>query len=214
MFLKFLNFISPKPDRKRELDTALVINQAMHEQTESLCGDVMHSLEHSRAVSKEFESAAKKKIVNQRERSSQMLPRVEMPGQKGQVQILLVEDNSYVANGIKEQILSTKLNAIITFATSLKEVFELLQKQQFDVILLDLKLPDSTDRGETLKQMTDRVSRTPIVVLTADESPELQIKALEVGVQSYLCKYKLPTNTLFLAISQALEQKKRNESVA
>jgi len=67
-----------------------------------------------------------------------------------------------------------------------KEALELLKKEQFDAVLIDLGLPDidGTEVIHKMRQFTD----IPAVVLSARHSPEVVAKALELGADDYITK--------------------------
>ncbi len=84
----------------------------------------------------------------------------------------------------------------------------MLDRQKFDVVLLDLMLPDS--RGmDTLKAIEKVVYRVPIIVETAIEDEVVAVKALESGACGYLPKVLLDNNSIVYAIRAALERQKQ-----
>jgi len=70
--------------------------------------------------------------------------------------------------------------------TRLEEGLALLREQRFDIVLLDLKLPDSYGI-ETFDRLHAQ-SDVPIVVLSGNSNDELALQALERGAQDYLVK--------------------------
>ena len=128
------------------------------------------------------------------------------------LKVLLIEDS------LPDAILLEKVfNKVATTRFELKRVESLQQgvgclfADEFDVILLDLSLPDSWGLNslEKIQQITTEI---PIIVLTGTDSDEIAIAALREGAQDYLVKdYGIDTNVFGLllkrAIAHAIERK-------
>ncbi len=81
----------------------------------------------------------------------------------------------------------------------------------FDVILLDLTLPDS--RGlETFFVMHAHAADVPIVVLSGYDDETTAIKAVQAGAQDYLVKGKVDDNLLVRSIRYAIERSRRRRA--
>ena len=85
--------------------------------------------------------------------------------------ILIVEDDVSIHNVIKE--LLKKENYITYHAYSGTEALLLLEKEKYDLILLDLMLP-AINGEEIIKKVKD----TPIIVLSAKISPDDKVNCL------------------------------------
>lgn len=110
-----------------------------------------------------------------------------------QSHILVVDDNP-----INLQVASTllkTLNQKVTEASSGQEAIQLCKTTNFDLILMDLEMPDmsgleSTRQIRLLKN--NHNATTPVVALTAHAFPSTRIEALEAGMSDLLAKpYKL-----------------------
>lgn len=77
----------------------------------------------------------------------------------------------------------------------------------FDVILLDLSLPDSQGIASFLT-LRDRVPNIPIVVLTGLDDQTLAISAMQQGAQDYLIKGQVDSNLLLRSIRYAIERER------
>jgi DNA-binding NarL/FixJ family response regulator len=126
--------------------------------------------------------------------------------------LLLIEDNQIHAKliqsflGEEEQgCLSENFVFKVTWVQTLGEGLEELTKHSFNVILLDLMLPDS--RGlETLETTLKHCPNTPVVVQTGTEDTTIVVKSLQLGAYGFLPKQNLDSNLLVYGIRLAIEQ--------
>lgn len=93
-----------------------------------------------------------------------------------------------------------------TLAESWAEAAALLQKQSFDVLLLDLSLPDSSGR-DTFLRARAVAPHLPIVVLTGQADEAVGLEAVRQGVQDYLIKGQAYGRQTARAIRYAIERK-------
>jgi PAS domain S-box-containing protein len=131
---------------------------------------------------------------------------------KEQHKVLLVEDDRVDALSV-QKMLTGKKDSPFTLerASRLTEATELLEKSHFDVILLDLGLPESIGL-ETLVKMREQVTHVPIVVLTGEDE-NLSIDALQHGAQDYLIKGRINSAALQRCLRYAIERKKIRDSL-
>jgi len=118
--------------------------------------------------------------------------------------ILLVEDNPGDVRLIK-QILSEApgLRFEMTVAGRVAEALEKLEKQSFDVILLDLSLPDSQGL-DTFHTVYARAPEVPIVVLTGLADETAGVRAVQAGAEDYLIKGQCDSELLVRSIRYAM----------
>lgn len=120
--------------------------------------------------------------------------------------VLLVEDSPGDARLICEMLKSWDATQFaVTQAISLSEAIELSKQYVFDVVLLDLGLPDSREL-ETLKKAQIALRGVPIIVLTGLDDDILAIMAIREGAQDYLPKDKLYEELLIRSIYYAIER--------
>ena len=100
--------------------------------------------------------------------------------------ILVVEDERHIAIGLK---LNLDLDGYaVTVAESAREAgSHLLSPEGFDLILLDVMLPD-IDGLTFCKSLRDAGDTTPVLMLTANDRPEDRVAGLEAGADDYLGK--------------------------
>lgn len=123
------------------------------------------------------------------------------------IAILLVEDNPTNAALVQAHLEEpgSRQQFHITCVETLREALLLLSEQTFDIVLLDLTLPDSHG-VETVQRVRMASSQTPVVVLTSVADEELGLAAVRSGAQDCLLKTELTAALLRRAITYALER--------
>jgi signal transduction histidine kinase/DNA-binding NarL/FixJ family response regulator len=129
------------------------------------------------------------------------------------IKLLLVEDNRADAVILEELLLETPtLTVDFTSVQRLSEALKRLATQKFDIIFLDLSLPDAQEL-EALTQIQQQNSTLPIIILTGLDNEEIATKAMRQGVQDYLVKGEVDSHTLVRAIRYAIERKRTTETL-
>lgn len=129
------------------------------------------------------------------------------------IKILLVEDNR--ADIIMLQELLSEVSTVqfeVVPATLLSAATTQLKQASFDVILLDLSLPDAHGL-ETIVQVQAQAPSVPIVVMTGLDNEELAVDAVRQGAQDYLVKGQVNSHLLVRAIRYAIERKHSLEAL-
>lgn len=125
------------------------------------------------------------------------------------INVLLVEDNLPDAFLLKRNVKKlTTIEVNVTHVESCQEAVLCLKQINFDVILLDLSLPDSHNL-ETVRYIYKNASDIPIVVLTGLNDEEIAIASLREGAQDYLVKGEINSNMIIRAIRYAIERKQK-----
>lgn len=104
-----------------------------------------------------------------------------------QLKILLVEDDPIQAEIIGSMLTLMARDIIFDVSFSLKETSSRLKEAEYDLILLDLELPDC-EGIETFQSVYSAAPNIPIVVLTATGNENLAQETLRGGAQDYLIK--------------------------
>ncbi len=124
------------------------------------------------------------------------------------IKILLVEDEPAHVS-LVQRTLSKSAATRFSFDTRVVEclssAIEQLHGDAFDLVLLDLGLPDSQGL-ETVSCVYEANPDTPIVVLTALSDEEIGLQAMQKGAQDYLIKGHYTSDTLARAICYAIER--------
>lgn len=120
--------------------------------------------------------------------------------------VLLVEDNPADVAILTEILQDSDAQSWqITHFKRLHLALQQLQDSEFDVILLDLSLPDSQGL-DTVIQMQAAVPHLPIVVLTGLPDKKLALEALAVGAQDYLVKGQISSQLLVKTVEYAIKR--------
>ncbi len=98
---------------------------------------------------------------------------------------LLVEDNLALAKAILDRL---SLNGhVADHATSVETAHDFLRVSDYDLILLDIMLPDGDGR-QLLKEYRANSGKTPIIALTARSQVSDRVGVLDLGADDYLTK--------------------------
>jgi DNA-binding NtrC family response regulator len=123
--------------------------------------------------------------------------------------VLLVEDNPGDARLIQELLLETDQGSEleITWTKNSKNANRNLARCKFDVVLLDLSLPDSNGL-ETFRSVVDQCQEAALIILTGWDDSSAALKAVAEGAQDYLIKGSYDGNQLYRSIVHAIERQK------
>jgi PAS domain S-box-containing protein len=132
-----------------------------------------------------------------------------MKGEKKEFKILVIEDNpgdfALIEDFLFEQI--EKLQ--IVRAKNYREAVQALSStnNKFDVVLLDLSLPDKTGLS-LINEITSLCINIPVIVLTGYTDLEFGVRSLSMGISDYHLKEELTAMSLYKSILYSLERKK------
>ncbi len=123
------------------------------------------------------------------------------------IKTLIIEDQESSVLFLKELLSQSKYCVYkVESVNSISSAVDKLDKNNFDIILLDLNQPDSTSL-ETLSIINNKKPSVPIIVITGEFSDEISSKAISNGAQDYLVKGDFDGNLLDKSINFAIERK-------
>jgi len=124
------------------------------------------------------------------------------------VRVLVIEDEPRSVDLFEDFLSKEGLNKfVVTKATSLAQALIELKSKKFDVILLDLVLPNG--KGiEVFNKVFLESRNTPIVVTAIDEDKKTALEAVRAGAQDYLIKKNLTDQLLRRSLRYAIERKR------
>ncbi len=132
--------------------------------------------------------------------------------QESKIRVLLVEDNPGDLRLIQHYLRKSPLTFEISHADRVQAGIRQLRESGFDVILLDMNLPDS-DPPDTFNRVYSEAGRVPIIVLTGISDEETALKAVREGAQDYLVKRTVDSDRLTRAIRYSIERKHSAEKL-
>jgi diguanylate cyclase (GGDEF)-like protein len=129
------------------------------------------------------------------------------PAERRQLRVLLVEDSLAEAGLMIEALYAADLSRAVTHTETLHAASAMLAVHPFDVILLDLTLPDSTGL-DTVVDLRRLAPETPIVVLTGLDDEALAVRVGQAGAQDYLLKDDASPRMLRRIVRYAIERER------
>ena len=99
--------------------------------------------------------------------------------------ILMVEDNSTIAFAVKYAVEQEGFN--LDIAENLENGRKIVNSKEYDLILLDVMLPDGNGY-EFLKQLREHDEDTPVIFLTACDEEVNIVMGLDIGADDYITK--------------------------
>ena len=129
------------------------------------------------------------------------------------IKLLIIEDSEETVDLIR-LILSNEGDIKIFEANTIQEGINLIKKDIFDLILLDLSLPDGngTYICEQVRQFPELYGKPFIIALTADTSQESVNKNLEIGCDDYI-KKPFDTQELLIRLRKFIKRLPQNKEV-
>lgn len=121
-------------------------------------------------------------------------------------QALLVEDSPAYATYIQDELTLAGSPLELTLAERLIDAERLLGEREFDVVLLDLNLPDS-EGLDALHRLRATRGGVPVVVLTGAADHSLAPAALQAGAQDYLLKSEISASVVARVLRYAIERR-------
>lgn len=128
------------------------------------------------------------------------------------IRVLLVEDNATDALVAMDELahaLTTRF--VVTHVQRIQAALDSVQAQVFDVVVLDLSLPDA-DGLDTFLRLRAAVPHLPVVVLSHRADEKLALQAVQAGAQDYLVKGQIE-GLLVRSIRHAVERAQSENSL-
>ena len=129
------------------------------------------------------------------------------------IKLLIVEDSEETVDLIR-LILSNETDIKISDANTIKDGIKLVKKDMFDIILLDLSLPDGNGNYicEQVRKFPELYGKPFIIALTADTSQKSVNKNLELGCDDYI-KKPFDTQELLIRLKKFIKRLPQNKEV-
>jgi len=107
------------------------------------------------------------------------------------VNIIIVDDHPIVRQGLKQVLSEEPDMAMFGEAQNSQEVLELIHKQDWDIVVLDITMPG---RGglDVLKEIKHERPKLPVLILSIHPEDQYAVRALKAGASGYLTKESAP----------------------
>ena len=108
------------------------------------------------------------------------------------IKILIADDHAIVREGLKQIVAEEKDMLVAGEAGNANEMFELLKKENFAIIILDISMPGRSGL-EALKFLKKNYPEVPTLILSMFSEEQYGLRALKAGAAGYLKKVSAPT---------------------
>lgn len=122
------------------------------------------------------------------------------------IKVLIADDHALIRKGLKQLLDDTDELRVTGEAETGNEAFRMAQTGEFDVVLLDISMPDKHGI-EVLKQIKDAQPHLPVLMLSMHPEEQYALRSMKAGAAGYLNKQSAPAQ-LVTAIRQVAKGKK------
>jgi len=125
------------------------------------------------------------------------------------IRVLIVEDEIEAARLVTRRLSYYPAARFeVTHVPDLRSAFTRIEHEEFDVMVLDLGLPDAAG-FDTIASACGIARHLPIVVLTGADDDEMSLQAIRAGAEDYLIKPLTDVRPVARALRNACERHKR-----
>ena len=118
--------------------------------------------------------------------------------------VLVIDDEQDFLDTLVNRLKKRKIDT--TGVKSGEEALELMEQRQFDVVILDVKMPGGMDGIQTLREIKKKQPLVEVLLLTGHASVETSIEGMKLGAFDYLLK-PVKLGDLLPKLEQAFEKK-------
>jgi len=114
--------------------------------------------------------------------------------------ILVIDDEQSIRNSLKEVLEYEKYE--VDLATEGREGLEMFEKNKYDVVLCDIKMP-KMDGIEVLEEIFEQTTDVPIIMISGHGNIDTAVESIKKGAYDFIEK-PLDLNRLLITIKNAL----------
>jgi two-component system, NarL family, invasion response regulator UvrY len=122
------------------------------------------------------------------------------------LRVVIADDHPVVLKGLKEILSEGFSDAIVDGTTTGYELLRNVQKNQYDIVLLDISLPDINGL-EVLKEIRKKKPKLPVLIISMYPEEQYAHRAMKAGAQGYVTKHSA-SDELALAVRKILSGKR------
>jgi DNA-binding NarL/FixJ family response regulator len=111
------------------------------------------------------------------------------------IKIVIADDHTIVREGLRRVVSEVEDIDVAGEATNGREVLEWVKKGGFDMLLLDLSMPDHSG-VDFIRRIKDESPKLPILVLTMHEEEQYAVRSVRAGASGYLTKESASTELI------------------
>lgn len=111
------------------------------------------------------------------------------------IKILIVDDHPLIAKSLASIIIESKVAEVCGVAANVKQTLNLIATNHFDVILLDINLPDGSGL-DVCKTISEKYPQIKILALTSFNELSIIRKMLDNGAHGYVLKNSMPEEVI------------------
>lgn len=108
-----------------------------------------------------------------------------------EIRILIADDHAIVRKGLREILRDREANAIVDEASNGREALQKARAQAWDVVILDITMPEMTGL-EVLRELKRDLPQLPIIMLSMHSGATYVRDSLKSGAAGYLNKESAP----------------------
>jgi DNA-binding NarL/FixJ family response regulator len=110
---------------------------------------------------------------------------------KEKLKVLIADDHAIVRRGLKQILLDARENVLVEEAANGREIMEMVSRNFYSIILLDITMPDSSG-VDILKEIKQNNAEQKILIISIHPEEQYAIRALRSGADGYLTKASTP----------------------
>lgn len=107
------------------------------------------------------------------------------------IRVLMADDHAIVRKGLRQILAEGELPCEVEEATTGREVLKMIYDADWDILVLDISLPDQSGL-DLVKELKHLRPRLPILILSVHPEDQYAVRALKAGVAGYLNKDSAP----------------------
>jgi len=111
------------------------------------------------------------------------------------IKVLIADDHPIVRQGLRQILSDTPDMAVAGEAATAQEVLEMVQTEEWDILVLDITLPDRSG-FDILKDLKHNQPQLPILILSIHAEDQLAVRVLKGGADGYLTKENAPSDLI------------------
>ncbi|MEX0998794.1 MAG: response regulator transcription factor [Thermodesulfobacteriota bacterium] len=107
------------------------------------------------------------------------------------MKVLIVDDHPVIRKGVKQILSEGLINIQFGEAENAREALSKINKNKWDILILDIKLPDMNGI-EVLRQIKLLKSNLPVLILTVLDENQIAFRVLKAGASGFITKNTMP----------------------